>query len=185
MADLFGNLAATPRPNKIGKPEYERVARKLLPDLILWLQDGNGYHNDDDYIVEQLVEAIEDSRFYSFDAFHIVNYLKERKYWECDTSLVELVEPIHSMLYEEQAENVRLWVKANNIEAPFGKGVKVRFTQRGKQLEGTITKVEEKSAQYLVNCPELGHLPPSPESEKGFRTGTLGTYVPFEDCTAV
>jgi hypothetical protein len=181
MADLFGNVAAEPRPTQITDEMLHRVAEKLLPEVLRWLSDGGGMH-DRDNVERDLVDILKSGGFHSWDPYKLTKALEDDHGWECDSKLSEILEQADNFISDERTAAINRWIKANNIQPVFAKNDAVQFSRKGshgeKTYTGTILEVYPDTASYLVNVPAMGHM--TLDELRAHKTGTRGTYVPFE-----
>ena len=92
---------------------------------------------------------------------------------EADLELVEIANGAWFVVNTIKTKLRKGWIEENDISPQFQVGDWVTFSTRFEKFSGEITKIHLGVAQYLVCCPELGHV------KEGM--GTHGIYVNFED----
>lgn len=100
----------------------------------------------------------------------------ERKGFEPDARLVEILDEASHLLYVAHDRGLKEWVKGWNIKVPFTLGQSVTIKHKGRVVSGSIAKLYAETAVCVVFCPELGHV------ERGF--GSSGLVVNSEDVQA-
>ena len=159
-----------PRPKLYSEEVLEMTVDKLMPLIMKWY--GNTSENEIE-IRENVKLAIE----FDDDGYEIVRTLESSCYWDVDRSLIDVMDEVSHLRRLSHDYYVEKWVLNNGVMPKHQLGEVVSFKQKGKLYSGTITKILEKDAQYLVNCPDLGHV------KSG--VGTHGTYLLYEDVTPV
>jgi hypothetical protein len=147
------------------------VAKELAPKVMAW--DPNGEY-DLEELAESLQKGMEDA--YDLDAYKIVRALDDDG-WMVDAELVHVFEEAIPIALRVRDRLIEQWVKDESVTATLKVGDKVQSKRRFNRYSGTITRVDEKSARYLVFNPVMGHV------ETG--VGTHGIWAPFEDVEEV
>lgn len=159
------------RPTLFDERVQRAVAEKLAPKVMAWDPDGE---YDLPELVEDLAKALDDAMDY--DAYKITRTL-DYDGWLVDVGLVHVFEEALSIALQERDRLIEQWVKAESVVATFKVGDKVQSKRRFNGYGGTITRVDEKSARYLVSNPVMGH------AKTG--VGTQVVWAPFEDVEEV
>lgn len=159
-----------PRPSYNDNRVVEGAAKKLLPSVIKWLKN-NGDQNPEDEesgILADLESAIR----YETDAYRMA-YNLHKGYWEPDYELVEILSGASFLMDDSYRDLVEEWVTANDIKPQYSIEAQVTLDVNGKSVTGEIVQILAATAQYVIHCPELGHV------KKG--VGTHGLVINYED----
>jgi hypothetical protein len=155
-----------PRPKVYSEDVLEMTLDKLMPSVMKWHGSSSGEEGE---IREDVKCAIE----FEDNSYEIVKYLEDTCFWSVDRDLIDVMDEVSHFRYLSHKYYVEKWVLNNGVTPKGQLGQSVSFKQKGQQVAGTIKKIIEEEAKYLVFCPELGHV------ESGI--GTHGTYLPYED----
>jgi hypothetical protein len=155
-----------PRPDQ-HDPKVRRVAvEMILPEVIDWIGHDEFKENQRDEIVENLLLVLGES-----DGYAAARRLERDRGWTPDEELVDILASLSSVLSGAQRVAVQIWVEASQIKPKLKIGDTVS-APRLKIATGTITKIEEATAEYLVTTPDFRMRYP------GALSG--GTLVPYE-----
>jgi hypothetical protein len=135
------------RPTRYDECVKRRAAELALPEVKQWL--GQGFATDDE-IIEDLMDCIGED-----DGFAIVSELKERKHWECDSQLVEILDG--NFIHTAKDELEKQWVKCLGVKLDIPIGTQVQFKNPKRLRMGTsgeVVKHYPESAKYGVRTPD-------------------------------
>lgn len=174
---LLHDVGNPPRPKLYDDDVTSLYLDRLVPRVMEWLRSTGDVDSSDEYM-SQLRSDIAEATDHSNDGYEMARYLERHCYWECDSALVEILDGSMSLRLAAKYSLVEQWVLNNGIIPEYSVGQRVTFRNRGKIVDGEITKVEAKRAQYIVFCESLGHVRPP-------TNGTTGVYVGVEDIIKV
>ena len=172
-----------PRPKSDAPSILEEAAEIMAPKVMEWCQQEGEQLTDDDLpqFKKHLAEVFDRVGYKGFDGYDLAKGLEDMHGYSPDSSLVEILDEAFHYVREAHQKAIKSWVKDNNIVVPFAVGDKVKVKQPFKKdVIGTITKIDAETAICFVNCPELGHRPPS---TAGKLPGTHASLVPHEALT--
>jgi len=145
----------------------EKLVQKIKPFV-----EGDDTNTTVQELICVLAEVATDG---DYEAYKMARELDDNHHWEVSADLVSTLDAAIPLAYEARDRLVEQWVKEENITPVFSVGDRVQVRGRAK-FSGEITKIDTRLAQYLVFCPEKGHV------RSG--SGTHGTFVNFEDAEA-
>lgn len=130
------------RPNKITKETAKQIAIDLINDLKLW---GNEYSDDD---IDNLANNID--HYGNQDGYELAKSMDDDYNWSVDSNVVESLDSVSNMVYNELKKEVAKWVIDNNIQPQYKIGARVKFKSR-ELKEGTITNIDKDQALYYIH----------------------------------
>lgn len=148
------------RPTIHDQETIHAVAKRFVPRMRQWLGDDSGDMTDAE-IEKDLAKAFKNS--FTWDAYSIAREF-ERMTYEANSALVQLLEAASLLAIDETQKRVKAWVIAEGILPAFAVGDKVVVSP----VDGTIIRVDAETAEYVVQCPSVGH------------SGSAGYVVGFE-----
>lgn len=149
----------------VDRPQIESSEVRHRAAVELCRQMGGEYDTQD--TAESLAKVLR----YGAGAYELAQAL-DHQCWSIDDSIVEaLLEADGAILQAHQAI-VTDWVAARRIRPLRGVGAAVTVSYRGKTVDGEIRRIDAATGNYVVCCPDLGHVLSGP--------GPTGIIVPFE-----
>lgn len=82
----------------------------------------------------------------------------ERKGYEPDSQLVELLDNAYWLHHKAHEKAIREWVKGWNIKVPWSPEQNVRIKHKGQLISGVVAEIQSDKATCTVRCPQLGHV---------------------------
>lgn len=148
-----------PRPKMTDTKIRRRAAESIAKDVASWL---------DEDVTDDLIEQLEQTmpRGHA-DGFEWAMRLRDKYMWDCDASLVELLDSDPASSIEREA--VRDWVIANCITPKFMVGERVLHIMG----PGVVTGIYENEALYTVHT-----------DGETWGPNQMGYLLNFEDCQA-
>jgi hypothetical protein len=166
------------RPVRSTEKIAREAAEAMYPKLHEWLEGQDGYvpegseEDEKESVVSRVAKAIQ----YEENGYQVAKDL-ERVGWDPDAELVDLLDTGVSRHKEAAYERaVEAWVMQEGLKPAKKVGDLVSTRSPTTSITGTVVRVDEKRASYVINSPALGHKPP--DLTKDFNSGR---YMPFED----
>jgi len=163
----------TKRPSRYDDGVNRAVAEALLPRVVRWLEPAGGMLSEEEHreILEQLTAACN----FNDDGYEVVKALDDRFMWDVDSELVGVLDAVPFERIGAHKKVVEAWVEQHGPAPKYSVGQRVafRWPRCDKKVVGEVTRLEARTAQYVVFCEEIGHV------RSG--TGTTGVYLNYED----
>lgn len=123
----------------------EKVVDRLFLDVLEWLDSFETKTEEKEYpeIKQQLKQLLQYS--FDYDGYKLARDL-EREYWEVDARLVEILDNVIHLLFDAKREEVKLWIKENNLTPKYNLHKKIKY----QYLTGIITKINAEELTYHV-----------------------------------
>lgn len=166
----------TPRPKKSDRSILQLVAAKLAKEVNEWADDEENENTE-----KHMIEVLEDC-FYDLDGYKMAKRLEDDYGYDCDAGLVNILDNADNLVRHHLSEATKKWVTENSIKPKFEVGQPVIVKHKDKDVAGTVGKIMDATAEYVVNCPSLGHRSPGLIG-KGI-PGTYGIVVCYENVVA-
>jgi hypothetical protein len=158
-----------PRPSQHDPNVRHAAVASILPEVVEWIGHDTFKENQRDELVENLLHVLGEG-----DGYKAAYRLQLDRGWQPDEELVEILGSLSGCLSQAQRNFVRRWVEVCQVKPKLKVGDRVS-APRMRIAEGTITKIEEETAEYLVTSPDFFERYP------GAKGG--GTLVPYELAT--
>ncbi len=143
--DLFGK---SPRP-RFNDEIRSLLAKEIGKEIFEWC-------NEDVSLNECISDCEEIFKYNINDNGYELAKKFEDKGYSPDTELVDLLDQIWSSKDDLIRTAVEKWVIEDKIEPPYGMGTNVIVQYGHKKVEGTITEIKHKTAEYHVAIPSEG-----------------------------
>jgi len=134
------------------------VAKRFISPLFHWLDDEDAKAID---IEKDLLKAFKAA--FDWGPCSIVREFDKMEYF-VDAELFHIFEAANLLAIDETQKRVRAWVITEGVLPAFAVGDQVVVSP----VYGTIIRVDAETAEYVVQCPVVGH------------SGAAGYVVPFE-----
>lgn len=156
MAALFQN--AVERPARHSEARTEAGMKLLLADVMQWWRaqyppSFKGQIEEEDDILADLVDCYEN---HPEDGYQFARDLERSHGWSPDTWLVDILDNADACHHKAYREVVKKWVKDYDIKPPLAIGTRVKANWGLEVIEGTITRIYEDEACYVVNRSDDG-----------------------------
>jgi len=160
------------RPSRYSDEIARATAEALYPQVKEYLEEQDCFdENEKEDVIQQVAHAIR----YEDDGYKIVREL-EHEGWDGEASLVDLFENrTYTKRDAEHEKAIAEWVKKEGIR-PAKKVGDLVVTTHATPHAGTVVRVDERTASYVINSPAFGHKPP--DLTKDFNEGR---YFPWEE----
>jgi len=167
-----GYFKGKPRPTVNDKEVKLLVIEKIMPEILVWLNETADNDNNTEEITEQLLDAIGNQK----DGYEMARDLERDECWDSNSGLVDILDGLD--FHNIMDKVTLLWIKDNDIKPLFKVGDKVQVNGKDvsgraskKTYIGEITEIRP-AGTYTVYIEELGHV------RKG--TGSHGNILNWE-----